>query len=98
MTGQLAISGLSVRFRDGHEERVLLEDISLTLNRGEILGLVGESGSGKTTAGRSVLRLVEPTSGQVELGGKDVIAMAPGELRRQARRQSALKRRKTPRG
>ncbi|MFO1138161.1 MAG: ABC transporter ATP-binding protein [Paracoccus sp. (in: a-proteobacteria)] len=62
-----------------------VEDVSFTLNAGETLSLVGESGSGKTTAGRSVLRLVEPTSGQVELGGKDVIAMAPGELRRARR-------------
>ena len=62
-----------------------VEDVSFTLNAGETLSLVGESGSGKTTAGRSVLRLVEPSSGQVRLAGQDVIAMAPGELRRARR-------------
>ena len=62
-----------------------VEDVSFTLNAGETLSLVGESGSGKTTAGRSVLRLVEPTSGQVRLAGQDVIALAPGDLRRARR-------------
>ncbi|MFC3527336.1 dipeptide ABC transporter ATP-binding protein [Paracoccus mangrovi] len=62
-----------------------VEDVTFTLNAGETLSLVGESGSGKTTAGRSVLRLVEPTSGEVRLAGQDVIAMAPGELRRARR-------------
>ncbi|HVR76141.1 MAG TPA: oligopeptide/dipeptide ABC transporter ATP-binding protein [Planctomycetota bacterium] len=45
------------------------------------LSLVGESGSGKTTVGRSVLRLVEPTSGSVHFDGEDVLAAAPGRLR-----------------
>ena len=62
-----------------------VEDVSFTLNAGETLSLVGESGSGKTTAGRSVLRLVEPSSGQVQLAGQDVIALAPGDLRRARR-------------
>ena len=78
MTGQLAISGLSVRFRDGHEERVLLEDISLTLNRGEILGLVGESGSGKSLLCRTVIGLLpsdrlQVTAGSVLLDGAEIL-------------------------
>ena len=67
-----------------------VEDVSFTLNAGETLSLVGESGSGKTTAGRSVLRLVEPTSGQVQLAGQDIIAMGPGELRRARRNMQMI--------
>lgn len=58
-----------------------VDGISFTLARGETLGLVGESGSGKTTAGRSILRLIEPTSGQVFFDGSDVLAANPKQLR-----------------
>ena len=49
-----------------------VDDVSLDINRGETLGLVGESGCGKTTLGRSILRLVEPTSGSVTFDGVDI--------------------------
>ena len=58
-----------------------LEDVSFVLNRGQTLSLVGESGSGKSTAVRSVLRLVEPTSGEVTLDGVDIMALEREQLR-----------------
>ena len=69
MTAQLEISGLSVVFRDRAEERLLLDDISVSLNRGEILGLVGESGSGKSLLCRSVIGLLPSKALQVVAGG-----------------------------
>ena len=58
-----------------------VDDVSFEIRKGETLGLVGESGSGKTTAGRSVLRLIEPTSGQVTFEGRDVLGLDARGLR-----------------
>src|SRR5499433_1975364 len=58
-----------------------VDGVSFTVGVGETLGLVGESGCGKTTAGRAVLRLIEPTSGSVEIEGTDITHLSKGELR-----------------
>ncbi len=66
-------SGATVRAVDG---------VSFDVAPGEVVGLVGESGSGKTTLGRSLLRLIEPTGGQVRLNGREVTQMSAADLRR----------------
>jgi oligopeptide transport system ATP-binding protein len=59
-----------------------VQDISFSIERGETFGLVGESGSGKTTTGRCILRLIEPTSGQVLFDDRSVLTLARADLRK----------------
>ena len=67
-----------------------VQDVSLTLPANAILGLVGESGSGKTTTGMMAMRLVEPTSGQILVGGTDITTMGHADLKPFRRRMQVV--------
>ncbi|MBI4502113.1 MAG: ATP-binding cassette domain-containing protein [Gemmatimonadetes bacterium] len=67
-----------------------VNDVSLALRRGEILGLVGESGSGKTTLGRCAIRLIQPTDGRVMFEGTDLATLSARDLRRFRRRMQLV--------
>ncbi|MEP3686762.1 MAG: ABC transporter ATP-binding protein [Sulfitobacter dubius] len=84
----LSVKNLTTRFpvQGGFLRRTVanvhaVEDLSFSINKGQTLSLVGESGCGKSTAGRSILRLVEPMSGEVNLDGVDVMALDQKALR-----------------
>jgi len=66
-----------------------VDGVSLTVEEGETLGIVGESGCGKSTLGRTILRLVEPTSGEIYFQEKNLLAMSQRELR-DTRRQMQI--------
>ena len=67
-----------------------VDKVSFTVRNGETLGLVGESGCGKTTVGRSILRLIEPTSGEVTFDGENMITMRSGSLKAMRRNMQII--------
>ncbi|WP_425099066.1 dipeptide ABC transporter ATP-binding protein [Tropicibacter sp. S64] len=93
----LDVQGLTTRFpvRGGFFRRHIsnvhaVEDVSFRINKGQTLSLVGESGCGKSSAGRSILRLVEPVAGSVVLDGVDVMALSPAKLREERREMQMI--------
>ncbi|TML94360.1 MAG: ABC transporter ATP-binding protein [Actinobacteria bacterium] len=67
-----------------------VDDVSLTIRRGETVGLVGESGCGKSTVGRTILRLYKPTGGRIRFDGQDITQLGEGELRPLRRRMQMV--------
>lgn len=93
----LDVKGLKKYFpiRGGVFSRVVanvkaVEDVSFVIKRGEVVGLVGESGSGKTTAGRAILRLIEPTAGEILFDGVDVAKLSKAKLREYRRKMQII--------
>src|SRR3982074_3394400 len=81
-----AVRGGILRRRIGTVHSV--DGVSFSVDKGETLGLVGESGCGKSTVARSVLRLVEPTSGAIQLHGQDIAQPGKGGLAAHRRREA----------
>ncbi|MFC9343361.1 dipeptide ABC transporter ATP-binding protein [Streptomyces sp. NPDC057020] len=77
----LEVRDLRRVFGRGPKAVTAVEGASLTLHAGETLGVVGESGSGKTTLGRMLVRLLDPTGGELRYGGKDIGSLPERELR-----------------
>ena len=87
MTELLRVTELTKHFvsRRGKVSIRAVDGVNLTLESGETLGVVGESGCGKSTLGRTILRLLEPTSGEVVFEGKDLLTLGPAALRAKRR-------------
>jgi peptide/nickel transport system ATP-binding protein len=86
MTPLLSVQDLVVEYAVGGRTLSAVSDVSLTVARGETLGLVGESGCGKSTLGRAVLQLRRPTSGRVTFDGKELTTLHGEALRLMRRR------------
>jgi oligopeptide/dipeptide ABC transporter ATP-binding protein len=92
MTALLRVTELTKHFaaRRGKGGIRAVDGVSLTLKSGETLGVVGESGCGKSTLGRTILRLVEPTSGEVVFDGVDLLSLGPSALRDKRREMQMI--------
>jgi len=78
----LEVQGLKKYFKTKRGMLHAVDDISFSIGRGRTLGVVGESGCGKSTAGRTILRLIEPTGGKVFFEGEDISALSKEQMRK----------------
>jgi peptide/nickel transport system ATP-binding protein len=76
----LQVDGLSVTYRTRNRENRALDRATLTLAKGETLGIVGESGSGKSTLSKAIMRLVNAESGSIKFQGQDITGLTPNQL------------------
>ena len=77
----LEVNNLKKYFKTNRGMLHAVDDISFKLEKGKTLGIVGESGCGKSTTGRCVMRLIEPTSGEILFEGKDLMSLNKKEMR-----------------
>src|SRR5207253_6855893 len=82
----LSVRGRKKYFGTSNRPVRAVDDVSFEIAKGEVLGLVGESGSGKSTIGRSVLKLIEPTAGEVWFEGSDLAPLSSRAMRPYRRR------------
>lgn len=78
----LEVKHLKKYFKTSNGMLHAVDDVNFTIDRGKTLGIVGESGCGKSTTGRAILRLIEPTSGQVIFEGEDITKLSTREMRK----------------
>ena len=78
----LEIKGLKKYFKTPRGPLLAVDDVSFALERAKTLGIVGESGCGKSTTGRAILRLIEPTAGEVFFEGRDITKAGKAEMRK----------------
>jgi peptide/nickel transport system ATP-binding protein len=76
----LEVDGLSVTYRTRNRENRALDKATLTLAKGETLGIVGESGSGKSTLSKAIMRLVNAESGSIRFNGEEITSLSPNQL------------------
>ena len=81
----LEVKHLKKYFKTARGTHHAVDDVSFTIEKGKTLGIVGESGCGKSTTGRAILRLLEPTDGQVIFNGQDITALSSSKMRQMRR-------------
>lgn len=81
----LEVKHLKKYFKTARGTLHAVDDVSFTIEKGKTLGIVGESGCGKSTTGRAILRLLEPTDGQVIFNGQDITALSSSKMRQTRR-------------
>ena len=80
-TALIDVRGLRMYFGGGAHPVRAVDDVSFIIREGETLGLVGESGSGKSTIGRMLIRLLQPTAGEIHYAGHDLARISQREMR-----------------